>query len=145
MFPGLLQCTTQNCEVISEKKENIIRHIKHSYVIAQKKRSVENSKICKHCGARFAKKSNRDSHIAKIHRDEPFALLMSVHDADEGEISEEVESTSNPEQIIAENDNVVENNCNISNLNENEVVFDASIDEQQVVFDISSDEKWQIF
>ena len=141
MFPGLLQCTTQNCKVISEKKENIIRHIKHSYVIAQKKPSAENSKIYKHCGARFVKKSNRDSHIAKIHRDEPLALLMSIHDADEGEISEEVENTSNPEQIIAETDNAVENNCNISNVNENEVVFDVSIDEQQVVFDISADQK----
>ena len=131
----------QNCEVTSKKKGNVIRHIKHCYVIAQKKRSVESNKICQHCGARFVKKLNRDRHVAKIHRDEPLAPLISMQDAEEGELHEEVRSTLTPEQIIATTDDVVENNDMVSNGNESEVVFDASIDEQEVVFDISVDEE----
>ena len=137
-LPVFFQYTTQNCEVTSKKKGNIIRHIKHDYVIAQKKRSVESNK---HCGARFVKKSNRDRHVAKIHRDEPLAPLMSIQDAEEGELHEEVESTLTPEQIIAAADDVVENNGMVSNVNESEVVFYASIDEQEIVFDVSVDEE----
>ena len=131
----------QNCEVTSKKKGNVIRHIKHCYVIAQKKRSVESNKIYQHCGARFVKKSNRDRHVAKIHRDEPLAPLISMQDTEEGELHEEVRSTLTPEQIIATTDDVVENNDMVSSINESEVVFDASIDEQEVVFDISVDEE----
>ena len=65
------------------------------------------------------KKSNRDRHVAKIHRDVPPAPLMSIQDAEEGEL----------------------HNGMVSNVNESEVVFDASIDEQQVVFHISADEE----
>ena len=110
-------------------------------MIGQKKRFVESNKICQHCGARLVKKSNRDRHVAKIHRDEPLALLKSVQDAEEGELHEEVRNTLTPEQIIATTDDVVESNGMVSNVNESEVVFDASIDEQEVVFDISVDEE----
>ena len=140
-FPGLFQCTTQNCEVTSKKKGNDIHHIRHCYVIAQEKRSVESNKICQHCGARFVKKSNRDRHVAIIHRDEPLAPLMSIQGAEEGELHEEVGSTLTPEQIIAATDDVIENNGMVSNVDESEVVFDASIGEQEVVFYISVDEE----
>ena len=110
-------------------------------MIAQEKRSVESNKICQHCGARFVKKSNRDRHVAIIHRDEPLAPLMSIQGAEEGELHEEVGSTLTPEQIIAATDDVIENNGMVSNVNESEVVFDASIGEQEVVYDISIDEE----
>ena len=103
-------------------------------MIAQKKRSVENNKICQHCGARFVKKSNRDRHVAQIHRDEPFAPLWSIQDVEEGELHEELGSTLTPEQIIAATDDAVGNNGMVSSVNEREVVFDASINEQELFF-----------
>ena len=86
------------------------------------------------------KKSNRNRHVTKIHRDEPLTRLMSIQDAEEEELHEAVGSTSTPEQIVVETGDVIKNNGLISNVNESEVVFDGSIDEQQVVFDISADE-----
>ena len=50
-------------------------------------------------------------------------------------------STSTPEQIIAETDEFVENNGMVSNLNESEVILDASNDEYQVVFVIFAGEE----
>ena len=130
----------QNCEATSKMEGNGIRYIKHYYAIAKKKSSIENNKICQHCGSSFVKKSNRNRHVTKIHRDEPLTRLMSIQDAEEEELHEEVGSTSTPEQIVVETDDVIKNNGLISNVNESEVVFDASIDKQQVVFDISADE-----
>lgn len=65
------------------------------------------------------KKSNRDRHVVKIDRDVPHAPLMSIQDAEEGEL----------------------HNSMVSNVNESEVVSDGSIDKQQVDFYISADEE----
>lgn len=113
MFPILFQCTTQNREATSKNNGNIIRYIQHYSVITQKC-SIENNKICQNYGGSFAIKLKRDRYVAKIYRD--------------GELHEEVGSSSIPEEIIAETDDVVKRNSMVSNINESEVVFYASID-----------------
>ena len=39
------------------------------------------------------KKSNLDRHIAKVHQDEPLVPIISIQDAEMGELHEEVGST----------------------------------------------------
>ena len=59
-------CPLPNCAVKSEYKSCITRHIKAGCKTLSKRKTVDN-KMCPHCEASFAQKSNRDRHVKRYH------------------------------------------------------------------------------
>ena len=64
------KCISSLCEVTSEKRFNIVKHMKRCPKIVDRKQQVYENRTCRHCGATSVRKCNCDRHIQKPHLNE---------------------------------------------------------------------------
>ena len=78
----LYACPTEDCNVQSKYKANVLKHLKSCDAIRKKRKSITSNKICPFCSRVFGQKSNRDRHVKAVHQKD---LSSSEEDIDGGE------------------------------------------------------------
>ena len=66
----LYVCPTEDCNIQSKYKSNVLKHLKSCDLIRKKRKSIANNKICPFCSKVFTQKSNRDRHVEAVHHND---------------------------------------------------------------------------